>query len=345
MDKLTVAYGGMSSDYSAPGDRRRFAGFALRHNLKICQLGQDLRKSDVAVLTLGSDISRWKEIKRTHGKLVLDIVDSYIDESSLSPKKHMRGLYKSVSRQISIPHLRYTDLIKRVIANADLVVCASVEQQKRIEILNSNVHVIGDCFDELTMEVYKPRALTLGTNLLWEGMPDNLGHLKLLPNVNQAFNLTVVTSPLIKDRFKLGREIPTTKFLEDSGISCSLVPWTISNLKQLAATSTLAVIPISSTNSIAWRKSENKLLGLWSLGVPVLASPTPSYTRVSLEASLSNCLVEDTEWGNAVNMMSSNLDLMNQVARQGHRYASVRTASRVLDVLWKKSFESIGINI
>jgi hypothetical protein len=343
VDQLEVAYGAMSFDLQAPGDRRRFAGFAVRNNLKISFLEKNTPKTDVAVLTLGSDISRWKEIKREHGKLVLDVVDSYIDEAAWTPKRLFRGLYKSVSGQLSIPHLRYTELLERVMANADLVVCASLEQKERFKGLNDNVHVIGDCFDELAIDRVEPYVGVKPFDLFWEGMPDNLVHLKLLNQRKNDFNLTVVTSPTTRRRMIPNKEQPTRKLVDYLGVTCSIVPWSVPNLRDVASNSKLAVIPISYENPVAWRKSENKLLGLWSMGVPVLASPTPSYARIIEEASLSECLVKDSDWGEVINEISTDQEKLNQIAVLGHRFAVARTNGIALDKLWKASFASIGL--
>jgi glycosyltransferase involved in cell wall biosynthesis len=116
-------------------------------------------------------------------------------------------------------------------------------------------------------------------------------------------------------------------------------------LKKVANNSTLAVIPIKSANPVAWRKSENKLLGLWALGVPVLASPTPSYARVLSDASLSQCLVEDSDWEDVIVEISKNQKVLNEMSEIGHRYAVARTNGITLDKLWKASFNSIGLTL
>ena len=55
----------------------------------------------------------------------------------------------------------------------------------------------------------------------------------------------------------------------------------------------MSIIPIDSVDKFATLKSENKLLSMWSLGLPVLFSCIPSYSRVATEARKQ---VERFEW-------------------------------------------------
>jgi hypothetical protein len=43
-------------------------------------------------------------------------------------------------------------------------------------------------------------------------------------------------------------------------------------------------------------KPENKLLSMWHLGLPVLFSDTPSYSRLASEANQENACIKEGEW-------------------------------------------------
>ena len=341
MDKLTIAYWGMSDDYSAAGDRRRFAGFALRNEIVLSSpesVGQT-----AAVVTLGSDISQWKKIKNQNGVLILDIVDSYLDETCFSPKRILRGVYKSANGQLASKHLSYSNLLKDVIAGSDAVVCASIEQREKLLRLNPNVHAIVDCFDEVFDD--EPRKGTDRSNasVMWEGFPDNLKHLRILNISNPNLNFEIVSLLKMRRIVNLNRETETDKYLKRLRINYELTPWTLKNLKDTARRSMAGVIPIDVRSPMAWNKSENKLLGMWSLGLPVFTSPTPSYSRVMNEAKLSECLVANIDWNQRLSNFVNQSATSNEIARIGYNFAKTRSSSFALDKLWENLLHSVGI--
>ncbi len=345
MQEISIAYGGMSPNFDAPGDRRRFSGFAERQNLIFESLTREMKKTDVAILTLGADLSQWKTIKQSHGRIILDIVDSYFDESIFSPKRILRGTYKSLKNDIKKPHLRYTELMRRVVENADAVVCASLEQKKMLEIMNPNIHVINDCFDELIDDRFQERAVPPSKIVMWEGMTDNLKHLELLKIHESNLELVVVTSSTMRRKRNPFQDSSTIDYLHRHDIQSTLVPWSITNLKAVANKCAASVIPINSSNRVAWGKSENKLLGLWALGIPVLASPTPSYKRVLREALLPECLVGDADWSQQLLKLTNDPEAASRIARQGYDFASIRVRGEYVDKLWRQSLISVGISV
>ena len=342
MNQLTVAYGGMSSDYSAPGDRRRFAGYALRNEIQLVSTSH--KGADAVVLTLGADISQWKILKEKHGFLILDIVDAYLDESFFSPKRIFRGMYKSLNGTFSSFNMSYQKLLRDLIRGADVVVCASEEQRTKLLELNSNVYALVDCFDELLAEKSEYPTNPHINKLIWEGYPDNLRHLEIMQLKNQNYRFEIVSLPRIQRALYLKRSTDTSAYLRRFGMSFHLVHWTIENLKLSANSNAIAVIPIDSKLPMAWNKSENKLLGMWSLGIPVLMSPTPSYSRVANEAGLEPCLVDDRDWNTEINSLLNDPMRAHAIVHKGYSYARKNSSSITLDPKWMNVLNSIGIN-
>ena len=106
----------------------------------------------------------------------------------------------------------------------------------------------------------------------------------------------------------------------------------------------MGAIPIDSRSPMAWNKSENKLLGMWSLGLPVLVSPTPSYTRVMHEAKLSECLVEDPDWNQRLSDFVNQPESASRIAKIGYDFAKAISNSSVVDKQWKNVFQSVGLD-
>jgi hypothetical protein len=70
-----------------------------------------------------------------------------------------------------------------------------------------------------------------------------------------------------------------------------------------------AIIPIDTNDDFANHKPENKLLGLWVLGLPVLFSDTPAYKRVAKQAGLMDACISREQWHQALN---NHLSLLNR---------------------------------
>jgi hypothetical protein len=343
VSSLRIAYGGMSEDLSAPGDRRRFAGYAQRTGVEVISTYSDGVVADAAVITLGSDLSRWKTIRDKHKVLILDIVDSYLLESRFSYKRNLRGLYKSLNGDLSSRRLSYSRLLEEVIVNSDLVICASVEQRNFLRILNPRVQVIVDCFEELLVKDFPKTYSKQSKAILWEGFPENLKHMRLIGQAlaNHQVELICVTSPQMKTVSPFREKKETRIFLNKLGLDASVIPWSIESLLEASRRCALAVIPIDSKDSMAWNKSANKLLGFWAMGLPVLTSPTPSYTQASKDAKVLATLVDDDQWEFAILSILNDPAAASEMAKLGHNYAIGKVSSEQSDLSWALAIHSV----
>jgi len=346
----------VSKDWCSPGDRRRFAGFAARHAGEINVAGLDGHElCDATVMTLGGDLSRWREFKSSGSALILDMVDSYFDEPKLTAKALGRGIYKSVSGQFSRTVFDFQGLISDVVKNADAVVCASLEQRDRLAEMNPNTYNIVDCMDEvfelrlLNGEVDVFTELPSHRRFLWEGYPENLRHFKILKeafgnlNEKKEWSLDVVTNsncrifgPITMSTRHLLRRVP---------IESRIHPWSLSLLAKICGESHLGLIPIDPDDRMAFAKSENKLLGFWALGMPVLVSSTPSYSRVANEAGVPSCLVATADWNHRLAELDECYGTLVSEAISGFRYALSKATSVATDADWVRVLRSVGIEV
>src|SRR4051794_38458056 len=99
-----IGYAPFSSDLSKPGDRRRFAGYAQRRNLQI-ELAVPGESYDVLVLSQLADISLW--LRHSRGKVVYDLIDSYLSIPRTNAKQLMRGPAKYFAGQLKYFTLDY----------------------------------------------------------------------------------------------------------------------------------------------------------------------------------------------------------------------------------------------
>ncbi len=343
-----VGYGSMELDCQAPGDRRRFAGFALRNGLDLQPLLKRSRKNDVVVMTLGSDISVWRRLKSENEAVVVDLVDAYLDEPVYSLKRFLRGGYKTLTRQLKRPTLRYTRMLEQVLAGVDGVVCASPEQRNRLLAYNSNVHVVVDCLEELFDDI-APRVPQEGElRLLWEGFPENLQHFTTISGQLRHLGGSIgVTLEVITDLSGRRRGASTyirnfEKTMAKNGIVTELKAWSVDQLKISVRQSDFAIIPIDEEDPMAWGKSENKLLSFWSMGLPTLVSPTPSYRRLVDELGENMLVYDEALWAEMILACQREPETLLQYREAVMSFARERCSERATDACWTKVLESFN---
>ena len=96
---MKINYQPFSIDYSHPGDRRRFYGYAKRESIDF-NSNKEIIDEEVIILTQNCDLTLWLNIKRKHPniKIIFDLCDAYLVEP-LSLKRIFRGLVKFIIRK------------------------------------------------------------------------------------------------------------------------------------------------------------------------------------------------------------------------------------------------------
>jgi hypothetical protein len=343
-----VGYGSLALDCQAPGDRRRFAGFALRNGLDLETLPKRSRGNEVVVMTLGSDLSVWRRLKSENEAVVVDLVDAYLDEPVYSPKRFLRGGYKTLTRQLRRPTLRYTRMLEQVLAGVDGVVCASPEQRNRLVTYNSNVHVVVDCLEELFDDIAPQGPQRDEVRLLWEGFPENLQHFaSITSQLRDLARSASVTLEIITDLSGSRRGSSTylrnfKKAMAKNGVNAELREWTVDQLKISVKQSDFAIIPIDQEDPMAWGKSENKLLSFWSMGLPTLVSPTPSYRRLVDELGESLPVYDEALWVDMILTCQLAPETLLHYREAVMSFARERCSERATDACWMKVLESVN---
>jgi len=190
---------------------------------------------------------------------------------------------------------------------ADAVVVSCPEQAQAIESLNDNIYCILDDHSELVKTHYEVNSQSESPfTIVWEGMGYTLKHLldlseelETLILTTQARLIVVTNSSFKKYAGKFGHKEVKDMLLRRFNrvwASIELVDWSIENLKEATSRADVAIIPIDLGDEFARAKPENKLLSFWTLGLPVICSPTPAYRRVLSSIDQSYFLSERGEW-------------------------------------------------
>ena len=302
-DKLRFAYAPLSKDFSQPGDRWRFCFYASRRGVKY-EIADPENNYNVVVLSQGADLSQWHNFPTKKGKVIFDFVDSYLAIPKGDVRSIIRGPAKFVFRQNRYLHLNYRKLLVAMCRRADAVICATEEQKFDILPFCQNVHVILDFHTTVVQKIKADYSRGEIFNFVWEGLPGNLvtfrsimNALKQLKN-RHKFAIHIITNlerPLgLREVFR----IPTMRLVRDvfDLEDVFLYEWNERMFSAICTSCDLALIPIPLNIPIYAGKPENKLLLFWRMGIPVITSATPAYTRAMDGCGLPMTCRSQEEW-------------------------------------------------
>jgi hypothetical protein len=343
---MRIGYSTLRNDLEAPGDRRRFVYYANQRKLpfEIARPGQPY---DLIVTSSAGDLSEWSRLPRST-KLVLDMVDSYLDEPPLSPRALVRGAAKFVLGHTRRLHLNYRSLIEATCRRADAVICATEEQRNRIAAFNSNVHVILDFQAQEVAKIKTDYRRGEVFRLVWEGLGLNLRTFEEFAGTwrelrrRHKIELHLVTHLAIPTGSSYIGLRPAHSFVQRMlGDGVFLHQWNVSMVATIATECDLAVIPIPLDQPFYAGKPANKLLFFWRLGLPVLTSPTPAYLRAMQAAGLDMTCRAEGEWLPMIEKLMNDEGLRQHAGELGRRMVEREYSEESLLARWDAVLASI----
>ena len=312
LELLKIGYVPHSTDLEHPADRRRLAAWAVSNEIKLNV--ENPLESDVLVLSSAANFGQW--LSRATQPVILDLVDGYMGEHPSFLKNFARNFLRSLQGTSNLKWITYTRHLRAACQRSDAIIVASPEQRETILKYNSNVYVILDDHSELivrrTREVTKtPKRPSSGNMkyLFWEGFGYTLKHFQLIAKELDAFlsqgnwRMYILTVPVFP-RWggflgKMNSQTLIRKWFPNSWERIEVVPWSLENVERFSSMSEVAIIPIDKSDKFGSLKSENKLLSMWQLGLPVLFSNIPAYLRVANASSQLSFCIDDEEWAAA----------------------------------------------
>jgi hypothetical protein len=341
---IRVGYVPYSQDLSHPADRRRLAGWA--HDKKINLNVSNPLESDILVLSNAANFGYW--INRSTQPIYLDLVDGYLGENPPFIKDFLRNLLRTFQGLSSLRWVTYTRHLRYAIANSYGVIVPSQEQKDLITNLNRNVFVITD--DHYEFEKIRSNASQIQDTednmkyLFWEGYGYTLKHFKVVASqldqflLKGNFGLYLVTVNDFKRWGGRVGNIDTRRFIDHtfplSKQKITIVSWSLENLVHFSKLSYLGIIPIDNKDSFAYHKSENKLLSMWKLGLPVVFSKIPSYERVASITGQERVCLESDEWAEALNFFSSQPEDLERIKQIGFDYVNIHNNHKSIIDKW-----------
>jgi hypothetical protein len=346
-----IGYAGYSRDFSVPGDRRRLCAYGRLKGLPIEHAGLS-SDYDLAYVTYSSDLPGWVARKRREGdrfKLVFELVDAYFNQSNW-----IRRWLKGGGRYLLGTDSRLSpDLRKTLISAceaADAVICSTEEQREIIRQFNPNVFISFDHFGDELGAAKQDFNRTGKLRIVWEGQSTTVPNLQVirepLNDLRDKVELHVVTDPMIHRYFGRLSSYPAMEAL--GGIECDkhFHRWDRTTFSGDITACDLAVIPIEKANRLWWGKPENKLVLLWQLGMPVLATATPVYRRVMDAAGVDMTCATSAEWGDQIeSLVEAGSEDLAQVGDRCRGFANGAYSAQEFVKRFDAAFSSIGFEV
>jgi hypothetical protein len=344
-----IGYVPLSRDLRRPGDRRRFVGYAGRRNLNF-ELAVPTEIYDVVVLTQQADITTWTNYP--HGKIVYDLVDSYLGIPRSDVKQLLRGSAKYLAGEFKRLRFDYKGAVQDMCRRADAVICTTTEQQQEIERVCKNVHIALDFHSSVTNRYKTDYRCHSPIRIVWEGLGVNVPQLAVIREALKSLAASneivlVLVTDLISYRWmnRLGR-VNTNDVARRIFEPVSIHPWTEETCADLICECDIGVIPLDLSNKFIAGKPENKLLLLWRMGMPVIASATPAYMRAMKAAGTPElaCARAD-DWVVAFSNLIADEQARRRAGMSGRALANNAWSEDALLGRWDNAMASIGLQV
>ncbi len=353
LNNISVGFLPNSSDFSHPQDRRRFMPFLKELNIKP-EIADFNKHYDVLYISLSCDLNLWSTYKKHHTKketrIIFDLSDNYLSDNTFN--SILRSVAHYFFGRTKTFVLDYRTSIHRMLKASDIVTVGSIEQCSDIMKYHNDVRVVRDVFDEdiISITNTSKNRKEDQIDILWEGLSHGIRPifkrlrriLDLLKDRSKKINLHIVsdkcTCLFLGKLFCRPTENVLNAIFKKTNISIIFYEWTKKNINLAASRCDFALILIPNKPFMI-SKPENKLLLFWSLGLPVLVSDTPSYSRVMLDSSNESYICKsDKDWIKNIKIFSEIKIKREENLNNGIEYVKNNLNHDAMISFWKSVF-------
>lgn len=345
---MKIGYLPGAENFSHPGDRRKFFRYLTLKKLPF-ELASFDSEYDVLYISIEKDLTIWSKYRSEHPNFKINIIfdcsDAYLDDSSF--KNILRSFYHYLSGKSKYYNFSYSQTIRNMINCSDTLICGSPEQKQKLDPLHSNVVVIRDYFD-MDIRSYKKSYDLVEKNsvhILWEGYshgnkPIFLLMKKILSSVKMGnIHLHIIAdnrycaiggSMLCKATYSVLENI-----FKNTPIVIHSYDWSPITFSSIATACDFAIIPIPNY-PMMMKKPENKMLLLWSLGIPVIASATSAYKRVMDEIGKEMTCSNVEQWSEKIVELVSDKKKRIDYMKAVEKYLKDKYSTEIVTKEWDK---------
>jgi hypothetical protein len=350
---MNVGIISVSKDFSHPADRRRAIYFLKNLDIDYEVAKYEKRYSHVYI-TIAADLSLWSTYKaqwddlQPKPRVIFDFCDDLLAASLV--QDHLRAVFYYIIGKNKRFNPSYKTTILEMISCADLVVCGSAEQKSKLDRVHPNVLVVRDYFgaDIRIKKMDYSLSSENKLNIFWEGLSHgNIEIFRQLREIVDSINgyevhLHIATDPVYcriggrlfcKSTFEVLRDI-----FKGSAVKFHLYDWSSATFSAIATSCDFAVIPIPQ-NSIMRMKPENKLLLLWQLGLPVVASDTESYSRAMEKAELDYVASTPSDWKEMILRLINSVENRKDYVNRAQSYLERFCSEEAILSSWREIFK------
>lgn len=348
MSKLKIGYIPNSPSAGHPADRRRLIYWAKKRGHEVVlDLSQ---KHEVLILSGRADLTYWSK-KENRSPLILDLVDGYLGMEHLW-RDWLRGTGKVLTGHNSGAPRPYRKIVSQACQLAQAVVCETVEQRETILPFCTNTHTILDFHEEFPMLPFNREVKSENfPALMWEGLPFTAKGLLLLERSfleitkSHPISLEMVTDlefPLFLGKYfyqnteKILNHIPQVL-----GERFKLTEWNLPAVITAAKRSHMAVLPLDPFGTLNPLKAENRLLMMWRIGMPTLASPSLAYKRVMKDTKINGICIDSNDWQVKITELMESVELRQESVEKGQQYIRDTHSEKIVLEAWDKLIESV----
>jgi hypothetical protein len=340
-----IGYVPYSPDLNQPADRRRFPYYAEKRGLEF-ELAEPDERYTTVVVTPRANLAQWTQYGS--GKLVFDMVDSYLDVPATNLKQLLRGPAKFLTRDANTPFFSWRRAVERILERADAATCATPEQAATIGRFCSNAHPILDFQTRMVTHVKRDYEAGVPFKLVWEGLGENVRWFSEIrdPLAELArarpVQLHLVTAPRFKQISQRFWSRDTARIAARFFDDVVVHQWSEDGVSAIATMCDLALIPLPLDRPLEAGKPESKLISFWRMGLPVIASSTPAYRRVMAAAGQHLHCSTQAEWATALTRLAGDAQARRAAGEGGRAFAEREYGDARLMAAWDAVFSSLS---
>jgi adenylate kinase family enzyme len=331
----------------SPGDYRRFCSYADIRGINY-EVADFNKAYDIVIVTQGADITLWKNYN--YGIVIYDFIDSYLSLPKTDLRAIFRGLAKYIVGQHKVLEFNYWKSVQDMCARSDIVINATEEQMNYVYPYCKNSRIILDYHYDTIKDTKSDYKIGDKVKIVWEGMPSNIYQLKIIKNVlsrlSNKYNieLNIVTKPIYFKFINKWVLIHTKKEVEKFFKNSNIYEWRKDTISRIVCQNDIAIVPIDSKYLLNKHKPENKILFFWKVGIPVVASDIPSYSRVEKNSNVDFTCKNEEDWYRKIERLIISSSLREDMARTGKEYANKVSNTKAITKQWDNMFSLIGVN-